>query len=196
DRAELMRRLEECFVAARDAGLRAIFMGWDFFRCTLDHCLHLLGEVVQGCSPDSLVLVDTFGVATPPAVQMAFEAFSARFGELPLEFHNHDDFGQAVGSVVAAVKGGATVVHSSMNGLGERTGNAPTEQVVGALEMLLGIDTGARAARGAGSRCAARARAPRGGGVGGFPAGGSRSRRCRYRRTGRSSGSGCSSSRP
>jgi isopropylmalate/homocitrate/citramalate synthase len=78
---------------------------------------------------------------------MAFEAFSARFGELPLEFHNHDDFGQAVGSVVAAVKGGATVVHSSMNGLGERTGNAPTEQVVAALEMLLGVDTGVRMER-------------------------------------------------
>ena len=147
DRAELMRRLEECFAAARDAGLRAVFMGWDFFRCTLDYCLDLFGEVVERCNPDSLVLVDTFGVATPPAVQMAFEAFSARFGELPLEFHNHDDFGQAVGSVVAGVKGGATVVHSSMNGLGERTGNAPTEQVVAALEMLLGIDTGVRLER-------------------------------------------------
>ena len=44
DRAELMRRLEECFAAAREAGLRAVFMGWDFFRCTLDYCLDLFGE--------------------------------------------------------------------------------------------------------------------------------------------------------
>ena len=56
------------------------------------------------------------------AVRAAFEAFKERFGDLPLEFHNHDDFGQAVGAVAAAVFGGATVVHSSMNGIGERTG--------------------------------------------------------------------------
>jgi 2-isopropylmalate synthase len=45
------------------------------------------------------------------------------------------------------VFGGATVVHSSMNGIGERTGNAPTEQVVATLEMLLGVDTGVRLER-------------------------------------------------
>jgi methanogen homocitrate synthase len=122
-------------------------MGWDFFRCTLDYCLDLFGEVVERCRPESLVLVDTFGVATPPAVRAAFDAFSARFDPLPLEFHNHDDFGLAVGSVVAAVQGGARVVHTSVNGVGERTGNAPTEQVVAALEMLLGVDTGVRLER-------------------------------------------------
>jgi 2-isopropylmalate synthase len=147
DRAELVGRLEESIAAARELGLRPIFMGWDFFRCTLDYCLDLFAEVVERCRPASLVLVDTFGVATPSAVRSAFEAFSERFGELPLEFHNHDDFGLAVGSVVAAVEGGAGVVHSSVNGVGERTGNAPTEQVVAALEMLLGVDTGVRLER-------------------------------------------------
>jgi isopropylmalate/homocitrate/citramalate synthase len=147
DRPELLTRLEESFAAARDLGLRPIFMGWDFFRCTLDYCLDLFGEVVERCRPESLVLVDTFGVATPPAVRAAFDAFSARFDPLPLEFHNHDDFGLAVGSVVAAVQGGARVVHTSVNGVGERTGNAPTEQVVAALEMLLGVDTGVRLER-------------------------------------------------
>jgi isopropylmalate/homocitrate/citramalate synthase len=147
DRAELVSRLEESFAAAREHGLRPIFMGWDFFRCTLDYCLDLFAEVVERCEPASLVLVDTFGVATPSAVRAAFEAFRERFGELPLEFHNHDDFGLAVGSAVAAVEGGATVVHSSVNGVGERTGNAPTEQVVAALEMLLGVDTGVRLER-------------------------------------------------
>src|SRR5581483_9823157 len=146
DRPELVARLEESFATARELRLRPIFMGWDFFRCTLDYCLDLFAEVVERCEPASLVLVDTFGVATPSAVRGAFDAFSERF-ELPLEFHNHDDFGLAVGSVVAAVEGGASVVHSSVNGVGERTGNAPTEQVVAALEMLLGVDTGVRLER-------------------------------------------------
>jgi 2-isopropylmalate synthase len=147
DRATLLGRLEESFAAARELELRPIFMGWDFFRCTLDYCLDLYAEVVERCNPDSIVLVDTFGVATPPAVRAAFEAFKERFGDQPLEFHNHDDFGQAVGAVAASVFGGATVVHSSMNGIGERTGNAPTEQVVATLEMLLGVDTGVRLER-------------------------------------------------
>jgi isopropylmalate/homocitrate/citramalate synthase len=147
DRAELVSRLDESFAAARELGLRPIFMGWDFFRCTLDYCLDLFAEVVERCDPASLVLVDTFGVATPSAVRTAFEAFAERFPGRPLEFHNHDDFGLAVGSVVAAVEGGARVVHSSVNGLGERTGNAPTEQVVATLEMLLGVDTGVRLER-------------------------------------------------
>ena len=147
DRAELVSRLAESFAAARELGLRPIFMGWDFFRCTLDYCLDLFVEVVERCDPASLVLVDTFGVATPSAVRTAFEAFADRFGDLPLEFHNHDDFGLAVGSAVAAVEGGARVVHTSVNGVGERTGNAPTEQVVAALEMLLGVDTGVRLER-------------------------------------------------
>ena len=143
-RSELISRLEESFDAARTLGIRPIFMGWDFFRCTLDYCLDLFDEVVTTCHPDSLVLVDTYGVATPTAVRRAFEAFRTRFPTAPLEFHNHNDFGMAIGNVVAAVEGGASVIHSSINGLGERTGNAATEQVAAALEMLLGVRTGLR----------------------------------------------------
>lgn len=146
-RTELVARLEESFAAARALGLRPIFMGWDFFRCTLDYCLDLFGEVVSRCSPDALVLVDTYGVATPTPVRQAFEAFSQHFPKTSLEFHNHDDFGLAVGNVIAAVEGGARVVHSSINGLGERTGNAATEQVAAALEMLLGVKTGLKLER-------------------------------------------------
>jgi methanogen homocitrate synthase len=144
DRAQLLDRLDVCFRRARELGLEPIFMGWDFSRCTLDYLLELYSDIVQRCRPEGLVLVDTFGVATPAAVQHAVGAFKSRFGSLPLEFHNHDDFGLAVGAAVAAVQGGASVLHTSMNGLGERAGNAPTEQVLAALKMLLGVETGAR----------------------------------------------------
>lgn len=147
DRSQLLERLSESFAESRRQGLKPIFMGWDFFRCTLDYLLDLYDELVPRIHPEALVLVDTFGVATPRAVQKAFEVFKDRYGTLELEFHNHDDFGQALGAVVAAVQGGASVVHTSMNGLGERTGNAPTEQVVAAMEMLLGVDTGIRMKR-------------------------------------------------
>ena len=58
---------------------------------------------------------------------------------LPVEIHTHNDFGLGVATELAAVEAGATVVHSCVNGLGERTGNAAMEELVLALEILYGI---------------------------------------------------------
>ncbi|MCX5909286.1 MAG: homocitrate synthase, partial [Deltaproteobacteria bacterium] len=58
--------------------------------------------------------------------------------------HTHNDFGFSTGSTLAAVLGGADCVHCAFNGLGERTGNTPTEEIVMALELLFGIKTGVK----------------------------------------------------
>ncbi|MDD3783353.1 MAG: homocitrate synthase, partial [Limnochordia bacterium] len=60
----------------------------------------------------------------------------------PVEFHVHNEFGMAMGSVLAAVYAGVDGIHSSINGLGERTGNVATEEVAAALEILLNVPTG------------------------------------------------------
>lgn len=60
----------------------------------------------------------------------------------PLEVHTHNDFGMAVAGSLAAVVAGAQVVHVCVNGLGERTGNAPLEEVAVAARVLLGLDIG------------------------------------------------------
>jgi homocitrate synthase NifV len=65
-----------------------------------------------------------------------------RTTDLQIEIHAHDDFGLATANSLAAVRAGATHVNTTVNGLGERAGNAPLEEVVMALRHLQGIDTG------------------------------------------------------
>lgn len=60
---------------------------------------------------------------------------------VPIAFHGHDDFGLATANTIYAVKGGAKEIHVTVNGLGERAGNAALEEVVVALEVLYGIKT-------------------------------------------------------
>ena len=61
---------------------------------------------------------------------------------VPLETHFHMDFGMGVANSVLAVAEGASVIHMMVSGIGERAGNAPTEETVLALLTMYGIDTG------------------------------------------------------
>jgi D-citramalate synthase len=74
--------------------------------------------------------------------EKAFEVFS-RLSELPVpvSVHCHDDFGLATANTVAALRGGATMAHVTVNGIGERGGNTSLEEVVMTLESLYGIKT-------------------------------------------------------
>ncbi len=139
---KVIERLITSVRMAKDNGLHTTFMGWDFFRAPLDFSKKIYTEVVKNAHPDALTLVDTLGVATPAAVQETFVEFRKMFPDMVLEFHVHNDYGMAVGAVLAAVIGGANGIHTAMNGIGERTGNVATEEVCMALEMLWGIKTG------------------------------------------------------
>jgi isopropylmalate/homocitrate/citramalate synthase len=61
-----------------------------------------------------------------------------------VHFHGHDDFGLATASAVAAVRAGATWVHGTINGMGERAGNASLGEVALALRALYGVETNLR----------------------------------------------------
>ena len=88
--------------------------------------------------PDSIGVVDTMGCALPAAIKYMVRKVRKQTG-LPVEVHTHNDFGMGVATELAGVEAGATVVHSCVNGLGERTGNAAMEELVLALEVLYGI---------------------------------------------------------
>lgn len=84
---------------------------------------------------------DTLGVLDPFAT---FDAISALRAEcdLDIEIHAHDDLGLATANTLAALRAGATHASTTVNGLGERAGNAPLEEVVMALRHLHGVDCG------------------------------------------------------
>jgi len=140
---EVISKVVENILYAKDKNMRVTFMGWDTTRSNLDYVLKVFSEIARKASPESVVFVDSFGVATPFSIKFVFEQLRKVISDsIELEFHVHNEFGLAMGSVLAAIVGGACTIHSSMNSLGERTGNVATEQVVVALKILLNINTG------------------------------------------------------
>jgi isopropylmalate/homocitrate/citramalate synthase len=90
---------------------------------------------------DSMVLVDTFGVCAPEAIRY-FTRKAREHIKRPIEAHFHNDFGLAVANSLAAVTEGAEIVHTTVNGIGERMGNADLAETALALEALYGVEMG------------------------------------------------------
>lgn len=127
---------------AKGRGLYVIFSPFDTTRADEQFLRTLVEQLATRGAVDRLRIVDTAGAATPHAVQYLTSAVLEASGEIPVEVHMHDDFGLATANTISGVSAGAAYVSTSMNSLGERSGNAATEQVVAALELLYGIDTG------------------------------------------------------
>ena len=89
-----------------------------------------------------LRLADTVGILTPGQTARMVEALRAAVPALPLEFHGHNDLGMAVGNTIAAIESGARCASVTVNGLGERAGNAPLEEVVMALRVSCRVECG------------------------------------------------------
>ncbi len=139
---KLVERLTSSLTEAKRAGLFSVFMGWDWFRSPMDYCGWVTAKVYEQVKFDALTIVDTMGSATPDAVGYMFRQFKEWFPDLQLEFHGHNDSSLGVACALAALKNGASVIHSSLNGLGGRSGNVATEEFANAAQTLCGIDCG------------------------------------------------------
>ena len=115
----------------------------DFSRSEINWVMDLILKVADEGHMDALALVDTFGVVSPHAMQYFVQEVQKRIPEgTRLETHFHQDFGMGVANTIMALAEGAEVVHSTVLGLGERAGNAPTEDVAMALLTMYDIDIG------------------------------------------------------
>lgn len=132
---------------AKSVGLQVIFSPYDTTRCDLS-LLETLLEAFrdEGCV-DRVRLVDTTGAATPEAVRFLVQFMHEASDGIPVEVHCHDDFGLATANTIAGAIAGADYLSTTINGIGERSGNAPLEEVVAALALLYEIDTGLDLAR-------------------------------------------------
>jgi homocitrate synthase NifV len=91
-----------------------------------------------------LRLADTVGILTPLQTSQLIRDVKAAAPGLPLEFHGHNDLGMATANTVAAFESGCECASVTINGLGERAGNAPLAEVVMALKVALKCDCGFR----------------------------------------------------
>ncbi len=102
-------------------------------------------QFVEGLSKihiHKVFLADTLGVLSPDETFETVKNMTSRFPEMHFEFHGHNDYDLSVANCLSAIKAGAKGIHVSVNGLGERAGNAPLEAVVTALHDKAGIHTG------------------------------------------------------
>ena len=128
---------------AHELGLYTVFFTIDATRADFNTLMQIVEAVAAEGHMDALTLVDTMGVATPSAIRYYVRTMRARI-QRPFEAHFHNDFGLANANSLAAIEEGAEVVHSTVLGMGERAGQASTEQMALALELLYGIKTGVK----------------------------------------------------
>lgn len=127
----------------RDAGLRVFFDAEHFFdgyRRNPEFALRVL-EAAATSGAETLVLCDTNGGSLPHQVQRITSEVVSYFEGVTVGIHTQNDSGCAVANSVAAVVGGATHVQGTINGYGERTGNANLITVIPDLTLKLGIAT-------------------------------------------------------
>ncbi|MDY6931955.1 MAG: (R)-citramalate synthase [Halobacteriota archaeon] len=139
DRATVKKGAIEGLEYARDHGLIVELSGEDASRADLNFLVELYSEGINA-GAERICFCDTVGVLTPERATEVFDTLS-KLGA-PASVHCHDDFGLATANSVAAIKAGASQVHVTVNGIGERSGNTCLEEVVMILEGLYNIDTG------------------------------------------------------
>ena len=137
--AEIVRRE---VARAKDAGF---FVQISFEDATrTDHArLGRLVALTEDAGADRIGLADTVGIGTPESMKAMVRSVREATS-LPVSVHCHDDFGLAVANSLAAVEAGARVLSTTINGIGERSGNAATEVCATALNVLYGIETDVR----------------------------------------------------
>ena len=106
----------------------------DSFRA--DHIfLKRFYDLAYHCGAHRLRIADTVGTATPSKVTRLLENLLSGNVELPVEFHGHNDLGMATANALSAAEAGAKILSVTINGLGERAGNTPLEEIAMALSL-------------------------------------------------------------
>lgn len=140
DRGWVLREVSRLVSQATQAGLDVCIGCEDASRADIDF-LKRIGVTAQQAGARRLRFADTLGVMEPFTLIRSIRDLCSSL-DIEIEIHAHDDYGLATANTLAAVAGGATHINTTMNGLGERAGNAPLEECVLALQHLYGIDTG------------------------------------------------------
>ncbi|MDD3110831.1 MAG: 2-isopropylmalate synthase [Methanofollis liminatans] len=139
-RQEVIEATGAIVAYAREHFDRCLFSAMDATRTDTDYLIQVCRAAVAA-GATTVNIPDTVGVMTPSAMKELI-ARVVREVNAPIDVHCHNDFGLAVANTLAAVEAGAAQVQVTVNGMGERAGNADLAQTVMALEAIYGIETG------------------------------------------------------
>lgn len=135
-KAKILDITKECVRYAKDHGLIVELLAEDATRTDFEFLVDMFRCGISS-GADRICSCDTVGVLTPEKSFELFGELRKRFS-VPIAAHCHNDFGTAVANSLAAIRGGANEIHVTVNGIGERAGNAALEEVVINLKVLYG----------------------------------------------------------
>jgi isopropylmalate/homocitrate/citramalate synthase len=143
-REKMLERITSAMRFAAEHGIHAAFFGVDSTRAQPDFYRRVYESAIEAGAKE-VVVVDTLGIASPEAVaELVGRTVELAGPNVPVHFHGHNDFGVATAAAVAAVRAGAKYVQGTINGMGERAGNANLGEVALTLRALYGVETNLR----------------------------------------------------
>jgi (R)-citramalate synthase len=137
-REQILKSTDECVGYAKSHGLVVELLAEDATRSDFDYLTKIFQTAVDA-GVDRVIPCDTVGILTPERSAEFFSKLKDKI-KVPIGVHCHNDFGMAVANTIAALGSGAEEVHATINGLGERAGNASLEEVVVTLKSLYKMD--------------------------------------------------------
>ena len=138
-RDEVVRRVVEAVRHAKQNGITVAFFAVDGTRTDLEFLKKVYEAAIESGAAE-VVVVDTIGVCGPEAVEFLVRLVRQWVGDsVPVHFHGHNDFGLATASAIAAVRAGAQWIQGTINGMGERAGNADIGEIALALRCLYDV---------------------------------------------------------
>ncbi|MEM0010109.1 MAG: 2-isopropylmalate synthase [Candidatus Bathyarchaeia archaeon] len=139
-REEVLKMTERFVEYAKDHGLIVEFGPEDATRSDMSFLKEII-KTALSAGADRITPPDTVGILTPERAYNFFLELRQSFPGVVFGVHCHDDFGLASANTLAALRAGAEVAHVTVNGLGERAGNAPLEEVVMSLKLQYNVNT-------------------------------------------------------
>jgi homocitrate synthase NifV len=141
DRDAVKEQLKVALGFAKSKNLYVSVGGEDSSRADIAFLVELM-EITRSLGGDRFRFCDTLGIMDPFAMYDRIAFLRTAVPEVEIEVHTHNDLGMATANAIAGIKAGARFVNTTINGLGERAGNAALEEVVMGLKHACGIETG------------------------------------------------------
>ncbi len=137
-REEVLEKMVKAVEYAKKEGVYVSANAEDASRSDEEYLIQFI-KAAKEAGADRIRYCDTVGIMTPLEIYDRIKRIRQAV-DIDIEMHTHDDFGMATANAITGVSAGATHVGVTVNGLGERAGNAALEEVVMALKHLLGFD--------------------------------------------------------
>lgn len=136
----LLKKLESAAEYLKTEGVRFSVGAEDATRADPEF-LKSYVKLAQSLGAHRIRICDTVGIADPFTIMSLVEPLK-RVLDIDIEIHAHNDLGMATANALAAAKAGATAIDTTVIGLGERAGNTPLEEIILALKLNMGVETG------------------------------------------------------